>query len=246
MTTQEQKLTEDAGPLCIDCKRNPQPARRDGKPGTHHRCDPCHQAHERREGLRTRLSDGQWFYLTLPQTKRCAYCAADVQPGTLLFLFDSVTCCHGCAADSGWKAAAVDATSTSQLLSADLRLYGDPGAVFISVHVPLAHPVIAATAIDLVRELPDKGVKCAVIAAPAAEVELFVDVCGGVEELDTVVPYAIACGSWLTQYALCVTVPSVLFEPIRQAVDKLWGSARASRLRRDGAAPDTPAPVGDP
>ena len=103
----------DAG-LCIDCGKRPQPARRDGEPGTHHRCNPCARVWLARRARRRALLDGEWGYTGGPFGRVCETCNRTVPEGEWVFRIGpdpdgGPVLCWDCAVDAGYARALASA-----------------------------------------------------------------------------------------------------------------------------------------
>ena len=222
---------EASPPPCIDCGRNPQPARHDGEPGTHHRCDPCAQIYLRRRRLRRRLLDGQWLYVASPVPVRCsAECGTDVEPGALFFRLGEDAVCSSCAAASGWVEAIERAVPTAPLLqSATLKRHVYDDALYVGLTLPPAMPALVASAFRLARPLAKKGIQVGIGASTTAG-ELGIVISGGSD--GEAVKLAVTCATWLTRVASPVVVPSQMYRPIREVVYQSGGIRQARRLAR--------------
>ena len=166
-------MTDTATPLCIDCGKNPRPARHDGEPGTHHRCDPCAREYLRHRELRRRLLSGRWMFFPLPEPIRCTQCGSEIEAGMLFFRLGATetgdTCCLDCADASGWRSALLEsAPEAPVLLSAAIGFFVHDGPLFVVFRVPAAQPAIAASAVHLLCALAESDVYGAIGAGDPA------------------------------------------------------------------------------
>ena len=167
----------DGTPMCIDCGERPRPARRDGKPGTHHRCDPCARIYLGRRTLLRQLKTGPWLYLMQPVTVRCAECARAVPPGCAYFAFLPKTApasaapgpprprsrpaprydferpvCWECVRDSGWlEQVRESAPAMPRLRSARVQKLSYDGATGVLIQIPLGMSALAGAGLELMR-----------------------------------------------------------------------------------------------
>ena len=227
-------MTDAAAPLCIDCGKNPQPARHDGEPGTHHRCDPCARVYLRRRELRRRLLGGRWTFFALPEPIRCTQCGSEIDAEVLLFRLGATdtgdTCCLDCADACGWRSALLEsAPEAPVLLSAAVGFHVYDGPLFVVFRVPAAQPAIAASAVHLLGALADSDVQGGIGAGDPALGGLSGLVFARPDDADAARVAGVIAG-WLTEHARRVTVPRPWYRRIREIVYDDCGSGSARRL----------------
>ena len=233
-------------PLCIDCGKNPQPARRDGEPGTHHRCDPCARVWLASRTRRRALLDGEWCYAARSSARgarACGTCSRSVPPQEWAFRLGhdpdngAPVLCWGCAVGSGY----VDALSSAAperpvLRAARLSAFvAEPADIppFMGVAVPPAMPAVAALALHFLRRCVDVGVAGAVFADRRAS-DLTVSFSAGADmRYETRIAFTGAAGVLLTTTARGVAVPREIYKAVRTFVYDHAGKAAAKRLHRE-------------
>ena len=240
MTGEAQDGGGDA--LCIDCGVRPQPARKDGEPGTHHRCDPCAKQYLQRRHLRHRLLSGPWSYAAAAEPRRCVECVGDIPRGKGYFNLRPLTeegwepVCTPCMAGSGGIRNIVDsAPQAARVKSARLQLHQPPGDDEFAVLVltPPAMRVLAYLALSLADRLLSDGVPCSITADDSAAAGELAILVSGEADRGVIAQVLNSCGLWLTCYASRVSVPSAHYRAIRAYVyDDTRDIAQAKRLVR--------------
>ena len=225
MTTAERCVT----PGCA----NPRPPRRDGKPGTHHRCDDCHQ--KGRRDLCRVLVTGRWVFAAQPDPAQCSQCVSPIPPGAVFFRFgeSGPTCCRDCATDCGWQAELYRASpGAPNLASAWLGYHEYDGPLFVVFHVPSGQPAVCGSAVHLVGALARGGLQSAIGAGePGIEV---LSVVVSARQGQGAVKVAAQIAIWLTGHAQRVTVPREWYDDIRSRVWDVGASRAARRLSKRG------------
>ena len=235
------KAMTDAG-LCIDCGKRPQPARRDGEPGTHHRCNPCARVWLARRARRRALLDGEWSYTGGPFGRVCETCNRTVPEGEWVFRIGpdpdgGPVLCWDCAVDAGYARALASAAPHRPILqSASLTLFTvEPGDAvpFMVIRVPPAMPVVAAAALHFLRHYVNAGVPAGVGADRRVHDLTFTVSAGADLPPADLADYVGAAGVFLTATASRVSVPRGIYKAVRQSVYDAVGGVAARRLHRD-------------
>lgn len=231
-----------AVPMCIDCGERTQPARHDGDPGTHHRCDPCARVYLRRRELRDRLTGGRWsFFAPFGEPgATCTQCEAEIPYRRAFFRFGADpeaggdTCCWACAIDAGWLARLNAAAPVAPVLaSAWIGLTEfDDGPLGAVIRVPPAQPAVAASAVRVLHGLWDFGQRGGIAAGDPDVTELSVSVTAPAAEEREAVELAGGIACWLAQQAHRVEVPRAWYRDIRATVYERVNVRAARRLAR--------------
>ncbi len=238
--------------LCVECGERPQPARHDGEPGTHHRCDPCARRYLRRRDLRRRLLSGPWTFAGWPDPVPCIECGSDVPLGVLHFRLGKLpavedrreSICRPCMAGTeGLRAIAESVADTPPVLqSASLERHERSGPAIVVVRTPPAMRVLAFLALGLVDGMADIGIQCGIVTDDSALGELMIIVAADDEQAIQVLG---ACGSWLALYASRVSVPRDHYRAIRACVYAERGIGAARRLVRQSVLGGRPRSAAD-